>query len=158
VIPDSSGYVFTTHIIYGDGYTHLIYETNNKSTAFIPYSRNRSYTYYGGGFFGAETNKFKQLCIDLDKNIMADEQNCYIAVMHDESHLNHFCNMIINHKLKRLGIEYHVPAYLKDKYHNVKMIYLDKKKFLPSMSKNTKKTVRHGDIIINKYNESYIKH
>lgn len=156
-IPDSSGYAFTTHITFKSIYGNCIFEKDNKkSTAYIPHEKNRTYTYYGGGFFGATTEKFTELCNFLDENIKIDEQNKYIARMHDESHLNYFCNMVMNHKFKQLSIDYHVPEYHKSLYPNVKIVYLDKKRYIKDMSKNTKKTITCGEIIINKYNEKYI--
>jgi hypothetical protein len=159
ILPDDSGYIFTIHYVYKKfTYKDLPFEKNKNSTAYTPYITNKEYTYYGGGFFGAQTEKFEKLCIDLEKNTIEDESNGVIARWHDESHLNRYCNIVLNNKFRKNDIEYHVPEQIIKREHvTTKIIYLDKTKHLKSMSKQTKRKVTHGQIIINKYNTGYAK-
>ena len=159
ILPDKSGYVFTIHYVYKKFiYSDLPFEKNKNSTAYTPYIANKNYTYYGGGFFGAVTDKFEQLCIELEKNTVIDETNGMIAKWHDESHLNRYCNIVLNNNFTKNDIEYHVPEQVIKKEHMfVKIIYLDKTKHLKSMSKQSKPKITNGHIILNKYNTEYAK-
>jgi hypothetical protein len=167
VFPDESGHVFTIHNGYVDkGYEGSTFEKDNKnSKAYIgPDIENCSYTYFGGRFFGAVREKFKEMCAILEKNIEEDEKNEYIAEWHDESHLNHYCLVELKEKFKKLGIEYHIPDEIlpsMKKSHQPKMIYFDKNKFI-AMKKNDKskfnqQIVTHGKIIMNRHNRYLFK-
>jgi hypothetical protein len=162
VFPDNSGYVFTHH----HGFKNKKFEKqsfekkNHNSTAFIQKNKNVKYNYYAGGFYGATREKYLQMCSILDKNISLDEENDYIAEWHDESHINHFTNIVLNQKFKKLDIEYHVPQEKIRDFKVVKLIYLDKRIYLDQNSgvKDLKKCNKniHGKIIINDYNTEFL--
>jgi len=64
------------------------YEKNPLSTAYIAPGEGKYY--YAGGFYGGTSKEFlkiAQTCLD---NIFLDLQRDYIAVWHDESHLNRY--------------------------------------------------------------------
>lgn len=126
VLPDDTGYVFTIHNgLIDKPYHSLTYETNTLSSAYIPYIESREYFYFGSRFYGAQRINFIEMCTHLAKNIESDESlTSIIAVWYDESHLNHFCNIILNNKFKKLGIEYHVQKYDNLNNGNAKIIYL----------------------------------
>jgi hypothetical protein len=48
----------------------------------------------------------------LDININVDESKDFIAVWHDESHINHYCNIFLNQKFKKLDIDFHIFQYM----------------------------------------------
>lgn len=61
-------------------------ERDSISTACIPEGSNSRYYY--GGFFGGETKDFMDMSRELKNRIDMDLSKGYIAVWHDESHLN----------------------------------------------------------------------
>ena len=63
-------------------------ELNPISTAFI--SQNESLTYYIGGFNGGRSENFLTMSETISKNIDKDLENNYIAIWHDESHINRY--------------------------------------------------------------------
>jgi len=65
------------------------YDRNPKSTAYIAYD---SGTYYfAGGFYGGTTSEFIKMANIITHNILTDlAKNNYIAIWHDESHLNRY--------------------------------------------------------------------
>jgi len=160
IFPEDYGYIFTIHnAFHNKKYKSLTFDKNPKSSAFIPEIKGNKYVYYAGGFFGATRNNFILLCDILDKNIQNDEEKYYISIWHDESHLNYYVNVILNHKCKVLSPDYHIPEEILSKMnskYNCKLIYLDKKKYLKkSETKDLKKCKnnRYGEIIPNKYNK-----
>jgi histo-blood group ABO system transferase len=65
------------------------YDRNPNSTAFIPYDEGTYY--FAGGFYGGATQEFIKLISSITKNINDDlEKYNYIAIWHDESHLNRY--------------------------------------------------------------------
>ncbi len=65
------------------------YDRNPKSTAYIPYDAGTYY--YAGGFYGGTTKEFISMAHALANNILIDLNTFnYIAVWHDESHLNRY--------------------------------------------------------------------
>lgn len=65
------------------------YERNQKSTAYIPYGEGQYY--FAGGFYGGTTTEFIKMSDCITRNILTDLKNHqYIAVWHDESHLNRY--------------------------------------------------------------------
>jgi hypothetical protein len=155
VLPDSSGYVFTKHHGYLDkNYNGISYEKNNKkSTAYIP-NQNINFEYLAGGFYGATRENYVKLCKTLNDNIDIDEKQNFIALWHDESHINKYCLSILNYKFKRVGIEYHVPEEHSHKFKDKKLIYLNKHKYLPiDIIKNGKPSVMVNKVIKNKYTQ-----
>lgn len=162
VLPDTSGYVFTIHHGYKNKkYEKLSYEKkNSNSTAFIGKKSGEKYSYYAGGFYGATREKYLEMCSILDKNISIDEENDYIAEWHDESHINNYCNKVLNSNFKKLDIEYHVPQEKIQDFKLIKLIYLDKKKYLEqnSETKDLNKCNKNifGKIIVNDYNREFL--
>lgn len=69
------------------------YETNNKSTAYVASWEGKYY--FAGGFYGAERNEFFRMMDYLTEKIETDLKKNFIAVWHDESHLNRY---FIDHK------------------------------------------------------------
>jgi hypothetical protein len=140
-------------------YKNLPYEKNNSiSTAFIAYENNFKFEYFGGRFYGAKTEKFMNMCKILSDNILQDEKNSYIAVWHDESHLNKFAIQLIKNKesLYKMDISFHIPEEIMYKFKNVNIIYLDKKNYI-KQSADVKSMTNgslniNGKIIPNKYN------
>jgi hypothetical protein len=151
----TNDYAFTKHNgYYYKSYQQIPFEKNTKSMACISYRKNILYEYYGGGFFGASKSKFIELSKLLNDNIDIDEKNNYIAIWHDESHLNKFINDLKingNKNFTILDYRYHVPEQNSDKFKDIKIIYLDKNKILKNY--NIIKTIStYGNIIKNKYN------
>jgi len=65
------------------------YDRNPNSTAYIPYGMGTYY--FAGGFYGGKTAEFITLVSTLTQHINSDlEKHNYIAVWHDESHLNRY--------------------------------------------------------------------
>ncbi len=139
-------FVFVSHNAFYNNtdYNLLPFDKNKVSSAYIPFVKEYNYKYIGGGFFGASLLHFIELCNILYNNILTDLQNNYIAIWHDESHLNHFfINKVDNYFLT--GIEYHVPEEYKNclifKKHflsekkEYKIIYLDKRKKIETYPK-----------------------
>lgn len=65
------------------------YETNLFSTAYI--GPDEGEYYFAGGFYGGSYDQFFQMMSILTKRIARDLHFNYIAVWHDESHLNRYC-------------------------------------------------------------------
>ena len=110
--------------------------------------------------FGGKTIDFLKMSDLLEKNIDIDEKNNYIAIWHDESHLNKYINEIIHQDCDFLSHLYHgiehsnnESTLLKDGY---KCIFLHKQRFITNTSKtkdfNNLKSQQNGIIIKNKYN------
>jgi histo-blood group ABO system transferase len=65
------------------------YDRNPQSTAYIPYDKGTHY--FAGGFYGGTTCEFIKMIDSITRNIHTDlEKDNYIAVWHDESHLNRY--------------------------------------------------------------------
>ncbi len=69
------------------------YETNKKSTAYV--EKKEGKCYFAGGFYGGKKDNFIKLLKSNIDNIEKDLKKDYIAVWHDESHLNRY---LINNK------------------------------------------------------------
>jgi hypothetical protein len=150
VLPDNYGFVFTKHWAYQNtNYYHQTLEKNELSTAFIP---PMDTTYIGGGFFGATKNNFIILCKKLDENITTDERKKYIAIWHDESHLNRYFNIELHKNAKLLDVSYHVPGHYEKYYKDIKIIYLHKQLHIEKLD-TIKGNSEYGNIIPNKYNK-----
>lgn len=63
-------------------------ETNSISTACVQPTEQMSY--FAGGFNGGSAIEFLKMSDIISKNIDTDLQNGYIAIWHDESHLNRY--------------------------------------------------------------------
>jgi histo-blood group ABO system transferase len=65
------------------------YDRNPQSTAYIAYDSGTHY--FAGGFYGGATTEFIKMTDHLTHNILLDiELHKYIAIWHDESHLNRY--------------------------------------------------------------------
>ena len=137
-------------------------EKNKISTAYAYGNKNNNdYVYFGGGFYGATKKAFLNMSYTLEKNIESDEKNNYIAIWHDESHLNHYINNVISRKnCYILSHLYHGNGNVNKKilYSNgFRFIFLPKQNFIKDIenSKNftNMKSQHNGKIILNKYNE-----
>jgi len=154
-----NGFSFTTHHGFVNcGYDATFEKEQTTSTACVEYDNTKEkYIYYGGGFYGADRDKFIEMAIILDNNITEDEKNGIIAEWHDESHINHYCNIILNHNFNILGFEYHIPEEKKSSYMNIKLMYLDKDKFLGNdLPKKKCSKITSGKIIINEHNRAFL--
>lgn len=68
------------------------YERNLNSTAYIIYNRNKNYKYFMGSLNGGKTKAYLKLIEQCSKNIQIDMKNGFMAIYHDESHLNNYLN------------------------------------------------------------------
>ncbi len=64
------------------------WESNPCSAAFVPEDMRRRY--FAGGFFGGERDRFFAICHACQFSQIRDQENEYLAVWHDESHLNRY--------------------------------------------------------------------
>lgn len=64
-------------------------ETNPESTAYIHPNEYRP-CYWAGGFSGGETVAYLGMAKSIKENVDADSLKNYVAVWHDESHLNRY--------------------------------------------------------------------
>lgn len=153
ILPDQTKHVFVIHDgFYRSPYKNITFDKNPISTAFIKHEPRKVYHYYGGRFNGAMKEEFIKMCEILDTNITLDEKKGYIAVWHDESHINHYINNILNHSVKALDTTYHVPeCRLSDFKNKVKMMYFTKETKMDINEIKGKCT--NGKVIKNKYNE-----
>ncbi len=72
--------------------TELPHESSPNSSAFVPVEQRKSY--FAGGVYGGSIHEMKTLLEHLAANINSDyNAGGYVAVWHDESHLNrYFCS------------------------------------------------------------------
>ncbi len=105
-------HVAVLHNMYEDTpYSKMSFEKNPISMAYVPPAEH--VRYYGARFLGATRENFLRMCEVLDVNTQIDESNHFIAAWHDESHWNHYVNMVLNERdVKVIGPEYHVPEEL----------------------------------------------
>jgi hypothetical protein len=124
-------YVAVLHNQYvSDSYESMTFEKNPISTAYVPPEWH--FRYFGARFLGATTANFMKMCEVLDENTQIDESNHFIAVWHDESHYNHYINVVLDQRqVKVLGPEYHVPEELLGWTSGAKVMYLDKTVHVP---------------------------
>lgn len=99
------------------------YERNPKSTAFI--AENEGSYYFAGGLIGGRTDAFLIMCHVLSSNIDKDKENDFVAVWHDESHINAYFSQLEPKKLHP-GYCYPQGWYLPFEQ---KTVLLDKNKF-----------------------------
>jgi histo-blood group ABO system transferase len=97
------------------------YETQSISTAYIK-SHEGKY-YFAGGFYGGSKREFLKMAQVMTENIKKDFENNFIAVWHDESHLNRY--FIDNPPTKILSPSYCYPESWKLNYPK-KLLALDK--------------------------------
>lgn len=97
------------------------YETNPASRSYVRHNEGR--IYFAGGFYGGNSKEFLKLiktCID---NIDKDLESNFIAIWHDESHLNRY--FIDNAPTKILSPSYCYPERWSLPYHK-RLLALDK--------------------------------
>jgi len=80
------------------------YESNPQSTAYVRPTEGN--IYFCGGFNGGTTSAFLRMAGAICRSINADLSRNYIAVWHDESHLNRY---FIDHPPKVLAPSYAYP-------------------------------------------------
>lgn len=94
---------------------------NKKSTAYI--ANNEGTYYFAGGFYGGVRDTFFKMLQTLVQNIETDLKDNFIAVWHDESHLNRY--FIDNPPTKILSPSYCYPEKWKLPYKK-RLLALDK--------------------------------
>lgn len=114
-------YTFVSHSGYFSlPYEHCSYEKNNNSIAYV--GKHHHVNYIGGGIYGGKRDKFIKLSRELSTNIGIDESKQYIAVWHDESHLNHYYNIILkgnSNQIELLPPSFHIPSEKIDFYNTL---------------------------------------
>jgi hypothetical protein len=123
ILPINNDFVVAIHPSFIDkSITELPYERNSVSTAFIDFHQGQHY--FQACFFGGKSNKMKNLIIDVSSNIDIDLHNNYIAIWHDESHLNKY---LLDKNMNILDCSYIYPEHFEKPYQN-KIIMRDKNK------------------------------
>ena len=79
-------------------------ESNPVSTAYIDPREYRP-CYWAGGFSGGETSEYLKLAKQIKSNVDSDSEKNYVAVWHDESHLNRYLTSNLE-KVKSLNPSY----------------------------------------------------
>jgi hypothetical protein len=77
---------------YNKQRSKFTYESREESKAYIP--KNRGKRYYAGGFNGGSSKSFLKMSKIIAANVDEDMNKNIIALWHDESHLNHYYNMV----------------------------------------------------------------
>lgn len=117
--------VFWIHSHNYDDYTGLSFhpERNPISTAYIP--EGEECRAYGGGFWGGTGEAIVEMCCTLRDRIAQDLNNGYIAVWHDQSHLEKYGS---EHEVFNIpnGI---IASEENADLENVYMIFRDKRHF-----------------------------
>ncbi len=106
ILPQKGNIMFTVHPgFYGKSNDQFPYEKNPFSTAYIPEGEGRYYV--AGGLNGGDRETYLNMLRELKKNIDTDFENSYVAVWHDESHINSYIYRHSNYQL--LPPEYLYP-------------------------------------------------
>lgn len=87
---------------------HDDYERNPHSTAYVPAGEGDYY--FAGGFFGGTRSEFLKMAATCTTHILKDLMQDYIAIWHDESHLNRY--FIDNKPTVILSPSYCYPEHL----------------------------------------------
>jgi histo-blood group ABO system transferase len=66
------------------------YETNPESTACVKKKESKGKTYFAGGFYGGEREEFFRFVRHAKNMVDLDLAKNFIAIWHDESHLNRY--------------------------------------------------------------------
>ena len=106
------------------------YERNKKSTAYIP-PLKKEYHYYMGSLNGGVTEEYMKLVEECSKNTHIDYEANYIAMVHDESHLNKYLS---EHKCLSLSPAFAYPEGKKFSF-LPKIVIRDKVKLDPYFNK-----------------------
>jgi hypothetical protein len=91
IIPIDNNLIGTCHPGFTWNKNHGSFETNPISTAFI--QKSAELIYYAGGFNGGVASPFMKMSRNISQNIDRDLSKDYIAIWHDESHLNKYFSM-----------------------------------------------------------------
>lgn len=67
---------------------HLTYEGKKRSRAYV--NKKKAKHYFAGAFYGGTRSEFLKLVHKLKKRVDLDLKDNYIAIWHDESHLNRY--------------------------------------------------------------------
>lgn len=97
------------------------YETNKVSTAYV--APGEAKHYFAGGFNGGSSQEFLKMAHTITQNIKKDLEKNFIAVWHDESHINRY--FIDNPPTKILSPSYCYPESWNISYHK-RLLALDK--------------------------------
>jgi len=96
-------------------------ETNPISSACVHQHENMQY--FAGGFNGGSKLEYLKMCETISNNIKKDLEKNFIAVWHDESHMNRY--MIDNNPTKILNPSYCYPESINLPFEK-KILALDK--------------------------------
>lgn len=125
ILPDETGLVAAlwpcNHGVLNHSFFYP-YERNKKSLAYVP-PFDGPYKYYMGGINGGKSADYLAMIEELYANIEQDYRNGIVAVVHDESHLNHYLH---KHKCKILPKQLAWPEEWKSSF-TPKLIFRDKK-------------------------------
>jgi histo-blood group ABO system transferase len=97
------------------------YETNRISTAYV--GPQEGQYYFAGGFNGGSSKEFLKMVHTITENIKKDLEKGFIAVWHDESHINRY--FINNPPTLILSPSYCYPESWNLNYHR-RLLALDK--------------------------------
>jgi len=123
ILPTANDFVIALHPPFiNKQNSEFPYERNPISTAFIDFHEGNHY--FQACFFGAKSEKMEKLINDISSNIDTDLRNNYIAIWHDESHLNKY---FLDKKINILDCSYIYPEHFENPYEN-KIIMRDKNK------------------------------
>lgn len=100
------------------------YERNSQSAACVPYGQEGDF-YYQGCLFGGTNKAFLSMTETLQKQVQMDLDKNFIAVWHDESHMNRY---FTDNKPKALHPGYVYPENMHINFPK-KIIQLDKQNF-----------------------------
>lgn len=106
------------------------YDRNKQSTAYIPPFKKK-YKYYMGSLNGGTSTEYLKLIQECSRNIHYDYDRGYVALFHDESHLNKY---LCEHDCLGLSPAYAYPEGSKLSF-APKIIIRDKVKFDPYFNK-----------------------
>ncbi len=124
ILPKTDELIVVQHPgFYNKTNNKFTYERNCKSTAYIPHGKGK--VYVCGGVNGGTAEVFLKLIDTLKYNIDQDDENKFIALWHDESHINKY---ILNNKYKLLSPAYAYPEGWKLPF-ECKILIRDKEKY-----------------------------
>ena len=113
------------------------YERNAQSTAYIP-PFGKKHKYYMGSLNGGTSTEYLKLIHECSKNIQEDYNRGYIAIYHDESHLNKY---LCSHDCLNLSPAYAYPEGCKLPF-DAKIIIRDKVKIDPYFNKGRDHSIK----------------
>lgn len=90
---------------YNKSRNAFTYETRRESKAYV--SPSDGSRYYAGGFNGGTSSEFLKMCLVLSERIIGEFEKGFIAVWHDESHMNRY--FIDNPPTRELSPSYCYP-------------------------------------------------